>query len=341
MSENVDLAALELVVDRGECSPLQAHILKRKLRKLARRGQLSFEDLDPEWRYRLFNARAMNGDFSNWAGWEFRSEWSKSLMMLGLPLWKGEHDKVTILGEQGLGDEIAYASCIPEMIVRLGHDNVVLECQDRLISVMERSFRIQCEGRRNLDVQRSGYVAALGDLPRFFRRDLSHFPGLPYLKPDPERMEYWRSWLSGYNAPFYGIAWQARQGELDSENLIQALEGTLISLQYGDFTSPPGVIVPPLDPVKDFDDQINLIAALDRVVSLPMTVVHVAGALGVPCDVILLPQVLKGYEDTQDRLDWAFGKVCPWYNSVNIHRSLNGWKTAQSRKQDLQRRKTG
>ena len=74
--------------------------------------------------------------------------------------------------------------------------------------------------------------------------------------------------------------------------------------------------------------------------SIPMTVVHVAGALGIPCDVILLPW-LEGFEDTQDRLDWSFGAVCPWYNSVTIHRSLDGWKTAQSRKQDLQRRKTG
>ena len=340
MPQNVDLAALELIVDRGDVSPLQARILKKKLRKLARRGLLSFDDLDPEWRYKLFNARAMKGDFSNWDGWEFRSEWSKSLMMLDLPRWRGEHDKVTILGEQGLGDEIAYASCIPEMIVRLGHDNVVLECQERLIPVMERSFRIRCEGRRNLDVSRSGYVAALGDLPRFFRRDLSHFPGLPYLKPDPERVKFWREWLEIQSPPYAGIAWQARQGEFDPGTLVQGLDGTLISLQYGDFEPPNGVIVPPLDPIEDFADQINLIAALDKVVSLPMTVVHVAGALGVPCDVILLPW-LEGFEDTQDRLDWSFGEVCPWYNSVTIHRSLHGWKTAQSRKQDLQRRKTG
>jgi len=339
--ESVNLTALELVVDRGDCSPLQARILKRKLRKMARRGQLSFESLDPEMRYKLFNARAMNGDFSNWDGWEFRSEWSKSLMALDLPRWCGEHDKVYILGEQGLGDEIAYASCIPEMIVRLGHDNVVLECQDRLISVFERSFRIQCTPRRDLDVDRDGYIAALGDVPRFFRRDLSHFPGLPYLKPDPDRFRYWQSWLNGQGSgPFIGVAWEARQGRLALDSLTQTLTGCLISLQYGDFDPSEGVIIPPLDPIKDFADQINLIAALDRVVSLPMTVVHVAGALGVPCDVILLPW-LEGFEDTQDRLDWSFGRVCPWYKSVNIHRSLDGWKTAQPRKQGVSRRKTG
>jgi len=338
---SIDLTALNLIIDRGECSPLKARILKKKLHKLAKRGQLSFENLEPEWRYKLFNARAMNGDFSNWDGWEFRSPWSISLMNLDLPRWRGEHDKVTILGEQGLGDEIAYASCIPEMIVRLGHDNVVLECQDRLISVMERSFRIECRTRQNLDVPRDGYIAALGDIPRFYRRDLSHFPGLPYLKPDAGRVEFWREWLGKHGSKHsIGVAWQARQGRLPVESLVEALDGTLISLQYGDFDTPPGVIVPPLDPISEFADQINLIAALDRVVSLPMTVVHVAGALGVPCDVILLPW-LKSFEDTQDRLDWSFGKVCPWYKSVNIHRSLNGWKTEEARKQNLHRRKTG
>jgi len=321
----MNLQALNLFIDRSDCTHLQKDILKRKLRKMDKKGTLSFEGLPMEWRWRLCNARFYNGDFENWDGWQFRSDWSKSLYLLDLPLWKGEKGKITVLGEQGLGDEIAYASCLPDLIKYVGEDNVTFECQKRLVPVFECAFGIECIPRRNLDVVREGAVAALGDLPRFFRKSLVSFPGVRYLNTDPKRQLYWHSWLRDQGLPPYiGVAWKARQGELPPEEL--RVDGTLIDLQYGE---DPVFTQPPLDPIEDFAEQINLISVLDKVISPPMSVVHAAGALGIPCDVIL-PPLTKEYFETQDRLDWAFGKTCPWYKSIKIYRSLNDWKTQRA-----------
>lgn len=283
-----------------------------------KRGTLSFENLDPEWRWKLCNARFYNGDFENWDGWEFRSDWSKSLLLLNLPLWKGEKSQITVLGEQGLGDEIAYASCLPDLIRYV--EKVTFECLPRLIPVFEGAFGIECVPRQNLTVHRKGTVAALGDLPRFFRKSRESFPGTPYLSGGNQT--YWTQWLERQGPPPYiGIAWKGRQGELNPNDL--QVEGTLIDLQYGE---DPVFIQPPLDPIEEFAEQINLISVLDKVISPPMSVIHVSGALGIPCDVIL-PPLTEDYFDTQDRLDWAFGKTCPWYKSITIYRSLHAWQT--------------
>ena len=45
---------------------------------------------------------------------------------------------LVVLAEQGLGDEIMFASCLPDALARVGH--LIVECEPRLAALYRRSF---------------------------------------------------------------------------------------------------------------------------------------------------------------------------------------------------------
>ena len=224
------------------------------------------------------------------------------------------------MGEQGLGDEIMYSSILPELITRFGHDNVILDCEDRLIPVFERSFKIKCRPRRSMTKYNGEPLIAMADLVRFFRHELNHFPGKPFLKPNPEYVEFWTEWLK--DKPKVGIAWKGRQGELPPKDLI-GVPTTAIDLQYGDHPPLEGLIVPPVDQMTEVDKAFALVSCLDKVISVPQTIIHYAGSQGVECDVIIPP---PDSGEIDNSLDWSFSSNMPWYNSVKVYRSLYEYK---------------
>ncbi len=63
---------------------------------------------------------------------------------------------------------------------------------------------------------------------------------------------------------------------------------------------------------NDYDDTVSMIAAMDHVIALQTTAIHVAGSLGVSCDV-LVPKTSQ----------WRYGEEgedFPWAESVRIVR---------------------
>jgi hypothetical protein len=308
------LDAIMVVVDRADASKVQKDILRRKFKKLARRGQLESLALDEDWKHRLCVARFILGDFSNYDGWEYRDDFSKTFQNYPVNRWDGKETPIYLMGEQGLGDEIMYSSIIPELIVRFGKENIFYDGEERLAPIMERSFGIKCGPRKTLHDYENKPVIALADLSRFYRRDISHFPGKPFLTPNPDYVQYWRDWLRDY--PNVGIAWKGRQGEIDPRDFF---EGEAIDLQYGDHEDVPGLIRPPVDHVEEVDKSIALVSVLDRVISVPQTVIHFAGSLGIPCDVVI-PE--DGSGEISNALDWCFFSNMPWYNSITVYRSL-------------------
>lgn len=133
--------------------------------------------------------------------------------------------------------------------------------------------------------------------------------------------------------PVIGIAWRggiwktaAKYRQLDLEQLLPVLKSVdahWVSLQY----KPSGKEIehfrenhPDIDIVEypfgtlsnDYDDTVAMIAAMDRVVCMQTTVVHVAGSLGVPCWAFV-PQSSQ----------WRYGQGqedFPWADSVRIIR---------------------
>lgn len=227
------------------------------------------------------------------------------------PHWNGDDPKgkkLLVWGEQGLGDEILFAQCIPDLI-DTGAD-ILFDCHPRLETIFRRSFPdIRVEGqRKNKDPgiwDREGidYQIAVGSLPRFFRHTDEDFRQEPYLVPKQKWVEYWKSKLGGKVR--IGLSWQGgphknarsrRSVSLDALSPIilpykDNPNITFVSLQYGEaateethaFNVVNGTDIRHYGgAIEDFTQTADLTSACDLVISVVTTIIHLGGALGVP-----------------------------------------------------------
>ena len=104
--------------------------------------------------------------------------------------------------------------------------------------------------------------------------------------------------------------------------ILQCPGVTVVDLQYGDtirerrdFEAETGIRVihdDGIDPLADLDGFAAQVAAMDLVISVSNTTVHMAGALGVPTWVMLSTAPLGR---------WFVGREdSPWYGSVRLFR---------------------
>lgn len=257
------------------------------------------------------------------------------------PRWDGSKGKdVVVYGEQGIGDELSFASVLPDLI--RDSKSVTVECDGRIANALQRSFPTALvkgtryktdEVKRNWarEMKFDGRVA-LGQLPEFYRNKDSDFHGKPYLVPRPDMALQWKTLLDSLGTkPKIGIAWtggipktgQARRTvTLDTfAPLFKGFDADWVSLQYKDLDGIPeaeakyGVKIHDWDwgvRVWDYDQTIALISQLDLVISVCTTVVHAAGGLGKEtwC---LVPEVpMWRYLDK--------GEWFPWAGSVTLYR---------------------
>ncbi len=254
--------------------------------------------------------------------------------------------KVLVWTETGLGDEILIASMVPDAIAAA--KEVVLLCSERLVPLMRRSFpqaRVELRPQGPVEQRKPLPAAAtardiacqmsLSDLGAAFRRSFSDFPARPsFLKADTARRDALRKRYTAARpgAPLIGLSWSSRHnfeyGWLKSVALadwapiLQTPGAAFVNLQYGDWTDTladirarTGVDIlqdPDVDPLKDMDAFAAQVAAMDLVISVSNTTVHVAGALGVPTWVML--------PEGRGRLwYWFNGRTdSPWYSAVRL-----------------------
>ena len=269
----------------------------------------------------------------DWSGWkDYRlmigSPYRTKVRYKDEPEWDGAPGKnVVIYAEQGLGDEISFASMIPDAAKIC--KKLIFDCDGRLAGLFKRSFpNVTVYGTRvketKWDKQDRDIEASLpvGQLGEFFRTTNASFPGTPYLKPCPIRLTQWRSIL---RRPTVGIAWTGGVSRTNARNRrlsladfapLFELDADFVSLQYKDASDEiKGT------PVKqyswatlthDYDDTAALVAACDYVVCIQTAVAHTAGALGVPATV-LVPKATT----------WRYGhegNTIPWYRSLRVIR---------------------
>ena len=259
------------------------------------------------------------------------------------PLWQGEPlAKKTILvhAEQGVGDEILFGTCLPDLIVRAGRCIVV--CEPRLAPLFARSFsqaRVVGHARRKdrapaVVDEPVDFQAPFGDLPRWLRPNSDSFPDRSsYLLADEARVAQWRERFAAIGPGLkIGISWQAggqpherrkRSTILADWLPVFAVPGChFINVQYGECADEIAIARQKLgieicefaegDPLVDLDDFAAKIAALDLVISVGNTTVHLAGALGVPVWALL---------PTVPAWRWLIeGERNPWYTSVRAIR---------------------
>ncbi|MCX2887326.1 tetratricopeptide repeat protein [Pseudomonas sp. DCB_BI] len=277
-----------------------------------------------------------------------------------IPRWTGEPlNGKTLLAwaEQGIGDHIMFASMLSELHQVAEH--LHYEIYARLDTLFKRSFphinfvRREQQGEQDLAGKKifqqswpkSDYQIPIGSLPSIFRKSLDSFPRQQsYLKADPQETQMLRD---DYRKLFpgkrlIGVSWRGGKTlftEMQSRliafkhlaQLAACTDVQLIDLQYDTCASEReeaarhGVPLhhdPRIDARLDMDKQASQISALDAVVSIDNTTVHLAGALGVRT-FVLLPT----------NPSWRWG-IKPgrsyWYPSVEMirNRELLDWEAA-------------
>ena len=255
--------------------------------------------------------------------------------------WQGEPlegKSLLLSAEQGLGDQIMFASCLGEVASRAAR--VVLECEHRLAPLFQRSFpQIRVIGSRHelvppwlREVGEIDYHVPFGSLPGFWRRSLADFPRHEgYLRADPAKQAKWQAWLDALGPGLkVGVSWRGgtqstrrRLRSLELSDLLPVLRVPgfqFVCLQYGDcageleqLRAEHGIRVAyAKEAIADYDETAALCAALDLTVSVCTAVIHLNGALGKPVWV-MVPAVPE----------WRYGRSgerMPWYPSVRLLR---------------------
>ena len=301
--------------------------------------QLDNNNLEARWQ-KGFTSLLLGDYASGWKDYDVGLLCGgRTTRSIDLPRWKGEgleNKTILVLAEQGIGDEIMFASCLPDL-QRLG-GNIIYECDNRLVPLFQRSFPdVQFFSRsdnaeiilnNNIDLK-----LASGSLPGIYRNQADDFPNRQgFLLADPEKITSWKLRYASLGKGLkIGISWRGgnridplrRSIELNQWlPILQMKEHTFIDIQYGDseterqhIQSSYGIKLhrfAETNPTKEQDDFAAQLTALDLIISVSNATVHLAGALGIPTWSLLPASP-----------NWRWGintNTTPWYSSVELIR---------------------
>jgi Tfp pilus assembly protein PilF len=246
------------------------------------------------------------------------------------PMWDGsplDGRAILIYGDHGMGDTLQFIRYAPQVKARGGR--VIATVREPLARIIA-----SCPGVESVIPEGAPlpeyavYIPAMS-LPRVFGTTLESIPAqVPYLTADPALIERWGEQI-GRDARFrIGIAWQGnpsyardrqRSFPLTLFEPIARLDGVrLYSLQKDSGTeqiaaaSSRFAVTDLGSRLTDFMDTAAVMMNLDLVISPDTSIVHLAGALGVPVWVALPFE--SDWRWLLDRDD------SPWYPTMRLFR---------------------
>ena len=280
---------------------------------------------DPSVRWGLANGLLATGNLKK--GWrEARWRHKKPELLIerqGLPReWLGEEikdGKLLVYHEQGIGDELRFASCFKDLIHKSSAP-CIIETDSRLIPLFSRSFpeiefinKLPRSENAIPEVDYSHFVktnnikayTALGDLPLHLRPNIRSFgKEISYLIPSPKFTDAWKEQLDRM-APGkkIGFCWNTalpnkRYGDyffsINELNPIFSIKNSvLVNLQATDCEEELKLaeehfgieIYRPksIDMFNELDNVAALISQLDFVVGPFTSILSMAGAIGTRC----------------------------------------------------------
>lgn len=248
---------------------------------------------------------------------------------------------VIVWGDQGIGDEIMFASCIPDLIKDA--KKVIFDCHPRLVTLFERAFGIECHGTRKTQMMdwhlTSGADVSipLSTLATIYRSN-GEFPSKPYIyltKKDPclpmkaTKPRIGISWIGGVQSTRKDLR---SMPLLDWEDLIDSAPwADWYSFQYTDgaakevaeFEEKTSLHVrhfPGRVQCDDYATTCEFVREMDLIITVCTSIIHAAGSQGVPCFVL-----------TPSKPVWTIGmgEKMPWYDSVTLFRQPEhgDWKS--------------
>lgn len=267
------------------------------------------------------------------------------------PRWrpdKHENAVVVVYGEQGLGDEILYASMLDKAMAAAEEkgSRIVIECWNRNMDLFRDSFDVPVYGTLHeayCDWPHDEGVThklEMGGLGEYFA--LEPFRRGAFLSADPTRRSAHRAWLDasagcgGASPVQVGIAWtggswatgrerRSIPAELVAKLIAEHPGVTFVCLEYEDRRDelqmfPANVLNPHWATRKGADtaDLAALVSCLDLVIAPQTSVVDVCGGLGVPCWALADATPQWRYSETA-------GETRMWfYESVRVFRQKQG-----------------
>lgn len=258
--------------------------------------------------------------------WRFmRDEWrSVHTYHYNSPRWDGssfQGKTLFVHAEQGLGDTLQFIRYLP-MVKNLG-GKVVLETVKPMLNLF-RDFPgvdelVPLSSKQPLFSEYELYIPLMS-VPGLFRTTLDTIPAeVPYIYAEPQKVEYWRSRLTGTGFNI-GIVWAGNPANADDHNrscnltsffpLAQIPNVKLYGLQKGQAAPQP--ITNLGEELEDFQDTAGVIENLDLVISVDTAVAHLAGAMGKPVWTLL--SFAPDWRWLLDRED------TPWYPTMRLFR---------------------
>lgn len=282
-------------------------------------------------------------------GWRhYDSRWAR----LGLPRdrglpwreWQGEPvrgAKVLVWAEQGLGDEILFATCVPDLVA-LGAE-VTLAIDARLVGLYQRAWpEVHVVADAAWGDGPWDFQVPLGSLPRRLRASRSDFrPMWSQLVPERAQLVAWADRLKALGPGLrVGINWRSGLRGADRRRyyadlaewqpVLSVAGAVFVNLQYDDCADELAALEraggprihrwPGVDLKHDLESVAALIWHLDVVIAAPTAVTSLAGAVGTDTW-----QVDPG-------TDWTvFGEErSPWFPAIRMFRKPYGersWST--------------
>jgi hypothetical protein len=232
-----------------------------------------------------------------WPLYEARKSLTPGVASSSAPEWRGEPlagKRLLIWPEQGYGDQIQMARYAA--VLRDAGTDVVLACDPPLARLFgSLGVEVVATGQ-DVTFDAPDYYCMAMSLPGLMGTTLQTIPPAPYL-----------AWPARPRSGGIGVVWRGnpehpndRRRSLPSAKLLDPLRDVA---ELVDLT----------DPVGDFADAAARIQGLDLVISVDTAMAHLAGALGVPCWV-LLPDHWTDWRWMRGRSD------TPWYASLRLYR---------------------
>jgi tetratricopeptide (TPR) repeat protein len=274
-----------------------------------------------------------------WREFEWRKKLSSPVAVrrFAQPAWTGSEDlrgKILFLyWEQGLGDTLQF--CRFAVSARAQGAEVILSVPDPILRIARTLHTDITVVGTHAVPPRFDLHCALMSLPAALKLRIADLRGTtPYLKSDASEVAAWRQRLGALPGLKIGLVWSGAPRPEDPEaNAVDRRRSmkladlapladtpgvTFVSLQKGPAAAeaahpPAGMVLHDWTPeLRDFSDTASLVAALDLVVAVDTSVVHLAGALAAPV------WVLNRYDSCWR---WLSGSgASPWYPSARLFR---------------------
>lgn len=289
--------------------------------------EIAPEDVDVRWN--LGVSSLYHGQWeAGWALYEARRERKPQVNREGFGVpWNGDpHPEATLVieREQGFGDLFMFCRFLDQAAERVGQ--LIFRCHENLYPLMKQALRSTRVEVAPFELKPySGLYAPLLSLPHLLGLG-GHVQSAPYLEAPADRVEAWGQRLGPPTKKLrVGLVWQGNPGfaqdkyrSIPLKNfapLLALKEIDVISLQQTHGLEQLAACPPQFRP-RSLGDDVDAEGAfldtaaifkhLDLLVTIDSAAVHLAGAMGIPCALLL-----------RDVPDWRWGQGAQtWYDSV-------------------------